>query len=159
MDTASEDEIPEGEARFYPPLPGIFPRNSWYNSESFGIPPYTPPRTDHWEYCWAAREASRTWSRVIGQIDLIDRLKSYPESKHYPPSPDVIDDLCFALAVFDKTFEMSVCCSDGTNSRNYYYQRERAEILDPLPFSYAEWVIETDLCIEHIYNVVSDMRA
>lgn len=88
-------------------LPLLFPRNSWHSTECFGLPPFEdeggPAR---YEMCWASREASRTFSRVIGQPDIVDRQPTYYETKIYPPSPDRIDRLCFILAVFDKMHEV-----------------------------------------------------
>lgn len=71
------------------------------------MPPYGPSDgLPHTEICWAAREASRTFCRVVGYEDVVNREPTHYEYQPYPPCPDRIDALCFALAVFDKTFEL-----------------------------------------------------
>lgn len=87
--------------------PTGFPRNSWLNRSALGMPPFRKGEYKY-EACYAARHASRTWSRVLGLTPDIDEdgdeLECEVTEAELPD--DTIDDTCFMLALFDKVWEM-----------------------------------------------------
>lgn len=100
------------EAQFHPrrvedipSTPSTFPRNCWLSWEAFGFPPFGHYQY-HYQACWAAREASKTWSRVLGKPTEVDCEGTVLADRKKAERPDeTIDDTCFMLAVFDKVFE------------------------------------------------------
>lgn len=95
------------EVRRSRPTPTVFPRNCWLSQGAFGWPPYRSGSFKH-QACWAARQASMIWSRVLGRPGEIDEegneLVEYREQTERPDA--TIDDTCFMLAIFDKVWEM-----------------------------------------------------
>lgn len=82
------------------PLSAAFPRNSWSEGAVFGLPPYHSGEHAY-QLCWAAREASKCWERVLSRehADSGDLSSSIQAS-------DVVDATCFKLAVVDKALEV-----------------------------------------------------
>lgn len=73
-----------------------FPRTSWLDPVS--CPPFHPSETAN-EVVWAAKQASRCWARCLGQT--VGNMRQFSR----PPLPDVVDAVCFRLAVLDKILE------------------------------------------------------
>lgn len=73
----------------------LFPRSDYRNA-LIAPPPYRPG--DYLNEClFAARQASRAWRTAI---------ENDSESAH--KAPGHVNDTCFALAVFDKVYELYV---------------------------------------------------
>lgn len=73
-----------------------FPRTQWL--ERVCLPPFhrSEPAC---EVGWAAKQASRCWARCLGQN--VGNMHHFSR----PPLLDVVDAVCFRLAVLDKILE------------------------------------------------------
>lgn len=82
-----------------PPLSPAFPRDTWPERAVFGVPPYQSGEYAY-EACWAAREASKCWARVLAREngDMV--------FTHVHDQGDLVDATCFKLAVLDKALEV-----------------------------------------------------
>lgn len=80
-----------------PRPPTTFPRTQWL--ELVPSPPFHESHTAT-QVAWSGQQASWCWSRCKGN--------AAPQPNHLtaPAVPDVVDETCFKLAVFDKVFEL-----------------------------------------------------
>lgn len=81
-----------------------FPRNSWLCLRDFELPVFGK-RSLRNEACWAASEASLTWSKALNRPVRV-LLDGTPYDPAPIPCDTAIDAACFMLAVYDKVHEM-----------------------------------------------------
>lgn len=92
------DDDVQAASDYYPACPPItFPRSQWLRSVL--TPPFHEPQlTAH--VAWSAQQASWCWSRCTGN--------TAPQPSHLsaPHVLEVVDEVCFKLAMLDKILEV-----------------------------------------------------
>ena len=82
---------------YLPSPPITFPRTQWLRMVQ--SPPFHDSHTTS-QVAWCAQQASWCWSRCKGDAaPQLDHLTA-------PSVPDIVDEVCFKLAVLDKILEV-----------------------------------------------------